>query len=1599
MKTRLLFIGVTLCALIGISYVASKHAGFRIAASRQSSTRADQRKTEEAQEFDKGLRFGKNNKMGSGGKKTKAGTPASRLAALKILPIPQGAPLSTNGASHAINELSAADTERSRLLIASLRTSMARSQTLARLSPEQRGALAQLDERSGGGVDLRVRPETGTLRFLSIPATPDANQISTLSKTQAASAAYDFMSTNRGLLLLSDPSSEMHLVRVERDDLNHTHLRFSQRYQGVEVWPSELSVHLNAQGRVEMLDGAYVPTPKDLPTKPALQQIRAVTAARASVPGGEAFKSSVPELIVYGLGDKPSRLAWRMNLDGPPDQKWLVVVDAATGGKLTAYNRVTDANVAGSGIDLLGVTRPLNVWQQNTTYYLVDTSKPMFDPSSTPPDNPKGAIVILDYRNQVPSTNALVSQITSSSSVSGWLPDGVSAAFALSQTFDYYRQRLGRNSIDGQGGTMFGVVRYDVNLHNAKWNTQAMLFGDAEPYAAQMDVVAHELTHGVTQYSASLVYQDQSGALNEAFSDIFGEMVEAWTYGTNDWVIGEGLSSPLRSLSNPGSLQFSGRPYPATMSQFIAPGDPILSNYQLADHGGVHENSTIIGHAFFMLSAGLNGSIGNDTAARIFYRALTVHLHPQSQFLDCRLACIASANELFGTNSIQAAKTAEAFDAVEIFDSSAQPPPPPNSTVSASDSAVMVYYDSAAGAWYLGRREDALGDPQQGVQLSQNSIYRWSRPSVTGDGTLAVFVNAQNDMSLIPTDGSASESNLGYPGQVHSVAVAPDGKHFGFVFQDAYGHPENRITYIDDSNTGNSKVIYLVAPATEGSSVNTILYADTMCLSPDNHYIVYDALNELQLSDGSTTEVWSIYAYDLRTGDTLTLAHPIPGLDVGNPALGHTRNTLITFEAADQTTGLSTVLAADLLTGALHTIGTVDNEYAFPCYSGDDLAIAYSQVDASANSGTSLFWQPLQPDHTSANGSGTNWVYDAALGFVYRRGTYTHPAPQANVDLNVTVSVGPASTPLGTTCTFTVTVSNSGPDGATGVTLTDTLPDNTQYVSGNLSQGSGSRTGNSITGRFGALGAGASATLSLVVNCSGTGLGRNKASVVSDQPDTNPADNNAFGDVTVFGLTLDVQASPNEGGTVIGAGVFAYGSTQTVSASPNQGYAFANWTSNGTIVSTSPDYTFTLTGDFSLVANFVPSSYTVAVASSPLGAGKVTGAGTFKPGAQRTVTASTSGNAYVFANWTENGAVVSTSASYSFTLNANRHLVANFIPNPFIPVAGKYNGLFYDPVNGVNQQSSGGVTFSVTSKGSFSGTALIGASRYAVSGAFDSTGGAVTTPRGFSSPTVTLQLDLSHGTDRIVGTISDGETTLVLSADRAVFDGKTSFAPQAGQYTIMFPGSHGSATQPGGDGYGTVTVSAAGQIRLSATLADGTKLSQTAIVSKYGQWPVYVPLYGAQGSVWGWINFVGTATNDLSGMVSWTKPVMASAAYYPGGFEVQTVAEGCRYAPPTPGNNALGLTAAQVVLSGGDLAQSISDQITLGVGSQFVNLGNNKLALSFTTSTGLFKGSMANPSAFMEKPVSFNGVVLSKKAVARGCFLEGGQSGPVWIGE
>lgn len=879
----------------------------------------------------------------------------------------------------------------------------------ARAAParDQAAALERLRARAGADFELRIDPHRRTPRMIR----GRLQRASAAGRGRAERTARAFLRDQRALLRLADPDTELVLARQERDALGRTHLRFRQRHRGVPVEPAELLVHLDPSGDVDVVNGGWEPTPR-LDPSPAISASAAVGQARAEVAGGAAAEVPAPELIVWAPGDRRPRLAWSVFVPASVAEQWRVVIDARSGQRLDAWNTAMDQAVAGSGIDLLGVTRPIQVWAEGGTHYLVDAGKAMFDPASDPPDPAasRGVITILDARNQPPNADPQsippLFQITSAAAsepAAAWLADGVSALNNFSAVYDYFWLAHGRDSLDGQGGSILAIVRLGIGFDNAFFLSEQnlMAFGDGQAFAAALDVVGHELAHGVTFHSANLVYRDEPGALNEAMSDIFGEMVEASVDGAPDWLVGSppALGAPLRNMANPGSLSIPGiGPYPAHYSQRY------LGSF---DNGGVHINSSIVNHAFYQLAAGIGGGVGIEAAAEVFYRALTVYLTANSRFVDARLACLQAATDLFGPESLVRQRVADAFDQVGIAEGPGTEPPPAYPGTEGDDSVLFLRYQYLPTyddwAYFLYRFEPDLDGGLGPYPLSAWAV-DGKRPSVTGDGELAYFIDPLDDVCSILTDGSELEelciTDPSIP-PVASVAVAPRGDVYGFVMRNELGERLNEITVIDlDAAPPNDVLTYrLDAPVTVpsptgGAMIATVRYADAMDITADGRYVIYDALNGLQVAGGGSVDVWSLYALDRVTGAIAAIVPPQPGWDVGYPALAQRSDNFLVFDAVDIESGVGNVLAGNLDSGEQATIASGLDGFAVPGYDGADARVVYS-APAANETGFELVGRAVS-GWLAPQGAPQPWLDDADLSVVYRRGVFV-PEPGAGM--------------------------------------------------------------------------------------------------------------------------------------------------------------------------------------------------------------------------------------------------------------------------------------------------------------------------------------------------------------------------------------------------------------------------------------------------------------------------------------------------------------------------------------------------------------------------------------------------------------------------
>jgi Zn-dependent metalloprotease len=262
-------------------------------------------------------------------------------------------------------------------------------------------------------------------------------------------------------------------------------------------------------------------------------------------------------------------------------------------------------------------------------------------------------------------------------------------------TYDLFNVFYGRNSLDDYGMELNSTVHYQKGYDNAFWDGKQMVYGDGDEdlpveqrvfnrFTISIDIIGHELTHGITQFEANLAYYGQSGALNESMSDVFGSLVKQYQRGhtaaTADWIIGEGLFTSrvngvgIRSMKAPGTAYddplLGKDPQPAHMKDYVN---------TTQDNGGVHINSGIPNHAFYVTALEIGGSAW-EKAGLIWYLALRDKLKGTTDFQTAADQTYAVAAEKFGAGSLEQQAVAKGWAAVGITVSNTAPPPIPTPT-------------------------------------------------------------------------------------------------------------------------------------------------------------------------------------------------------------------------------------------------------------------------------------------------------------------------------------------------------------------------------------------------------------------------------------------------------------------------------------------------------------------------------------------------------------------------------------------------------------------------------------------------------------------------------------------------------------------------------------------------------------------------------------------------------------------------------------------------------------------------------------------------------------------------------------------------------
>ncbi|WP_139925309.1 M4 family metallopeptidase [Hymenobacter sp. DG01] len=523
-------------------------------------------------------------------------------------------------------------------------------------------------------------------------------------------------------------------AKTSADDLSFVHEKYQQYYKGIKVEHASYTVHAR-QGNVTSISGQFerlaaLNITPSLNASAALQRALAFVGAKkymwedareeAGLKATEnnpaaTYKPQGELVIVRNLrsanplkAGKPT-LAWKFNVYAQqPLSRAYIYVDAASGEVVLQDAIIKHAATTATFATAYSGTRTLANESTTTGQYRlreytrglgIETYNAKKGSSYT------AAVDFTDADNSWTEYNN-----ANFDNVAG------DAHFGAQATYDYWKLVHGRNSYDNAGAKIKSYVHFDdtpgdgVGFENAYWNGSVMTYGDGatrfRPLTA-LDVCGHEIGHAVCEKTANLTYQNESGALNEGFSDIWGAAIEQYTAAKlgltkSTWLIGEDIDKQqpgLRSMSDPNSQgqpdTYKGTYWRATTT------NPTSSN----DYGGVHTNSGVLNHWFYILTVGKSGTndigsaysvtgIGIDAAAKIAYRAESVYLTASATYATARTATIQAATDLYGAGSAQATAVTDAWYAVGVGAASGggtTTPPPTTVTYCASKGTSVAY--------------------------------------------------------------------------------------------------------------------------------------------------------------------------------------------------------------------------------------------------------------------------------------------------------------------------------------------------------------------------------------------------------------------------------------------------------------------------------------------------------------------------------------------------------------------------------------------------------------------------------------------------------------------------------------------------------------------------------------------------------------------------------------------------------------------------------------------------------------------------------------------------------------------------------------------
>lgn len=498
-----------------------------------------------------------------------------------------------------------------------------------------------------------------------------------LKKVTSTNDLLNFIKENEALFDIGNLTDNFKIVKVQKDNIGYTHVSIAQLIDGLPIKDKQIMIHYNNDGTIKNVTADVEKNITAITTlgNKELSEEDAIRIAENEFTYTKLAYEPKVEKLAY-LKDGKAYKAYKVNIKfyEPKITNCDVYVEATSGTILEKEDKIRyDGPTTGTGTAVDGTTKPLNLYLSGSTYQMKDTTKPM-----------TGQIITYTANNAETEPGSIVTNTSSNFNTTS-LKAAVSAHYYAGVVYDFYKNLFSRNSLDNAGMGITSTVHYGSSYDNAFWDGTQMVYGDGDGseftyFSGDLDVVGHEMTHGVTENTANLNYSNQSGALNESMSDILGVLIETydkynvknggtWSFNSADWVVGDDIYTPgtpgdaLRSLANPTLYD-----QPDNMSNYYNTS---------SDNGGVHTNSGIPNKAGYLIAQ----AIGCAKTAQIYYRALTSYMTTTTDFLGARNALTQAATDLYGASSQEVTAVSSAYDAIGVGGgSSSTDPYEPNNT-------------------------------------------------------------------------------------------------------------------------------------------------------------------------------------------------------------------------------------------------------------------------------------------------------------------------------------------------------------------------------------------------------------------------------------------------------------------------------------------------------------------------------------------------------------------------------------------------------------------------------------------------------------------------------------------------------------------------------------------------------------------------------------------------------------------------------------------------------------------------------------------------------------------------------------------------------